>query len=85
MIGFSSFGVLIYYAIANAAAFTPPTALRRWPRWLNVLGGAGCVLLVVTLPWWSMVAGVVMSGLGLAGRAVVLAVSRSLRAPSERP
>ncbi|GAA3431770.1 APC family permease [Kutzneria kofuensis] len=80
VIGFSSFGVLIYYAIANAAAFTQPAAQRRWPRWLNVLGGAGCVVLVATLPWPSVLAGAVMFAVGLAGRAV----SRSLRAPSER-
>ena len=73
MIGFSSFGVLIYYAIANAAAFTQPAGQRRWPRWLNVLGAAGCLILVVTLPWQSVLAGVVMFAVGLAGRAAVLA------------
>ena len=31
VIGFSSFGVLIYYAIANAAAYTLPGA-GRWAR-----------------------------------------------------
>ncbi|MGH8930535.1 MAG: APC family permease [Egibacteraceae bacterium] len=74
VIGFSSFGVLIYYAIANAAAFTQPEEQRRWPRWLNLLGVAGCLILVVTLPWQSVLAGVVMFALGLAGRAVVQAV-----------
>ena len=71
VIGFSSFGVLLYYAIANAAAFTQPADQRRWPRWLNLLGIAGCVTLVVTLPWQSVVAGLVMFAVGLAGRAVV--------------
>jgi APA family basic amino acid/polyamine antiporter len=70
VIGFSSFGVLVYYAIANAAAFTQPAAQRRWPRWLNVLGLAGCLLLVATLPWPAVVAGLVMLGAGLAGRAL---------------
>ena len=32
VIGFSSFGVLLYYAVANAAAFTQPRDQRRWPR-----------------------------------------------------
>ncbi|SDS53275.1 APC family permease [Actinopolymorpha singaporensis] len=72
VIGFSSFGVLVYYAIANASAFTQPAGQRRWPRALNVLGVTGCVVLVAALPWTSVVAGVVMFGLGLAGRAVVL-------------
>ncbi|MDQ0382945.1 APA family basic amino acid/polyamine antiporter [Amycolatopsis thermophila] len=71
VIGFSSFGVLIYYAIANAAAFTQSGEQRRWPRWLNLLGVAGCLLLVATLPWQSVLAGVVMFALGLAGRALV--------------
>jgi APA family basic amino acid/polyamine antiporter len=72
-IGFSSFGVLIYYAIANAAAFTQPGEQRRWPRWLNLLGVAGCLTLVATLPWQSVLAGAVMFALGLAGRATILA------------
>jgi basic amino acid/polyamine antiporter, APA family len=50
VIGFSSFGVLVYYAIANAAAFTQPTQLRRSPRWLNLLGVASCATLVAALP-----------------------------------
>ena len=73
VIGFSSFGVLIYYLIANAAAFTQPAEQRRWPRWLNVLGALGCLTLVVTLPWQSVLAGTVMFAVGLAGRAAVLA------------
>ncbi|WP_243754088.1 APC family permease [Labedaea rhizosphaerae] len=71
VIGFSSFGVLVYYAIANAAASTQPAEQRRWPRWLNLLGVAGCVTLVVTLPWQSVVAGLVMFAIGLTGRAVL--------------
>jgi APA family basic amino acid/polyamine antiporter len=73
VIGFSSFGVLVYYAIANAAAFTQPREQRRWPRWLNLLGVLGCLVLVATLPWQSVLAGVVMFAVGLLGRAVVLA------------
>ncbi|MGH3359635.1 MAG: APC family permease [Nocardioidaceae bacterium] len=72
VIGFSSFGVLVYYAVANAAAFTQPAADRRWPRGLNVLGVLGCVVLVATLPWQSVVAGLVMFAVGLTGRLVVL-------------
>ncbi|GAA1605174.1 APC family permease [Kribbella hippodromi] len=55
VIGFSSFGVLLYYAIANASAFTQPAEQRRWPRAVNVLGLIGCVVLAVTLPWTSAV------------------------------
>ena len=41
---------LVYYAIANASAFTQPAEDRRWPRALNILGLVGCVVLAVTLP-----------------------------------
>jgi len=67
-IGFSSFGVLTYYAIANASALTQDEAHRRWPRALNVVGLVGCAVLVVTLPWQSVVAGVAVFAVGLAGR-----------------
>lgn len=72
-IGFSSFGVLVYYAIANAAAFTLPKDQRRIPRWLTVLGLIGCLVLAATLPWTSVVAGIAVGALGLAGRGFVLA------------
>jgi APA family basic amino acid/polyamine antiporter len=71
VIGFSSFGVLVYYAIANAAAFTQPAADRRWPRWLNVLGALGCLVLAATLPWQSVVVGFVMFVVGLLGPGIV--------------
>src|SRR6185437_2285466 len=70
-IGFSSFGVLTYYAIANASAFTQDRAHRRWPRALNVFGVVACAVLVVTLPWQSVVAGVAVFAVGLAGRAAL--------------
>jgi len=78
VIGFSSFGVLVYYAIANASAFTQPPAQRRWPRVLPVLGVIGCVTLAVTLPLASIVAALIVLGVGLVGRAV----SRSWRGRS---
>ncbi|MGW4062331.1 APC family permease [Amycolatopsis sp. NPDC004747] len=52
-IGFSSFAVLTYYAIANAAAFT----LRGTARPVAVLGLAGCVVLAFSLPLPSVLAG----------------------------
>lgn len=76
VIGFSSFGVLIYYAIANAAAVTQPREQRRWPRALNLLGVTGCLVLVATLPWQAVVAGAGMFAIGFAGRAVVIARRR---------
>lgn len=72
-IGFSSVGVLVYYAVANAAAMRQPAAQRRWPRPLNWLGLAGCLVLVVTLPATSVIAGVAVLLVGCAGRWMVLA------------
>jgi APA family basic amino acid/polyamine antiporter len=71
VIGFSSFGVLVYYAIANAAALTQTAAQRRWPRALQVVGMGGCIALVATLPWASLLAGGLMFAVGLAGRRLV--------------
>ena len=68
-IGFSSFGVLLYYLIANLSAFSQHPDQRRFPRWLQVLGAGGCVLLVVTLPWMSVLAGLAVFAVGIAYRA----------------
>jgi len=65
-IGFSSFGVLLYYALANASALTLGPDERRWPRGLAALGVFGCLLLVVTLPPSSIVAGVAVLAVGSA-------------------
>jgi APA family basic amino acid/polyamine antiporter len=70
-IGFSSFGVLTYYAIANASAYTQPPERRRWPRALNVVGVLGCATLVVTLPVTSVIAGATVLAVGVAGRALL--------------
>lgn len=71
VIGFSSFGVLLYYAIANASAFTQPAEQRRWPRFVQVLGLAGCLVLAATLPPASALAGAAVLAAGLAGRLLV--------------
>ena len=63
-IGFSSFAVLTYYAIANASAFTQPDNERRWPRWLQVLGVTGCGVLAISLPMTSVIGGAVVLTIG---------------------
>lgn len=68
-IGFSSFGVLLYYSIANLAAFTQPSDRRRFPRPLQVLGVAGCAILAVTLPLTSILIGFAVFATGIAYRA----------------
>jgi APA family basic amino acid/polyamine antiporter len=67
-IGFSSAGVLLYYLVANLAAFTQTAEHRRFPRSLQALGAAGCAILVVTLPWQSVLIGLVVVCVGVAYR-----------------
>ena len=69
VIAFSSFGVLLYYGIANAAAFTQPPDQRRWPRGLQILGLVGCLVLAATLPWTSVLIGSAVLTFGLVARA----------------
>lgn len=59
-IGFSSFGVLLYYAVTNAAALTQPRDRRRFPRALQVLGLVGCLGLAASLPPAAIGGGVVL-------------------------
>lgn len=73
MIGFSSFGVLLYYAVANAAAWTQSPARRRSPRALQALGLTGCLVLVVTLPYVAVLTGIGVLAGGCAGRLVLRA------------
>jgi APA family basic amino acid/polyamine antiporter len=67
-IGFSSFGVLAYYAIANASAWTLGQA--RTARVLPVVGLAGCVTLAFALPWASVAVGSAVLGIGAAAYGV---------------
>ena len=76
-IGFSSFGVLLYYVVANASAFTQPAGQRRYPRALQVLGGLGCVVLVATLPTSAVLAGLAVLAVGVAYRLVATYALRS--------
>jgi APA family basic amino acid/polyamine antiporter len=68
-IGFSSFGVLLYYFVANVSAYRQTPDARRFPRWLQLLGCAGCLVLVASLPWQAVVAGVLVFAVGMGVRA----------------
>ncbi|MCP9996533.1 APC family permease [Streptomyces werraensis] len=62
-VGFSSFGVLTYYAVANASAWTlrPGVAARVVPA----VGFAGCLVLAFSLPWTSVAVGAAVLGAGV--------------------
>ncbi|MBF4135641.1 MULTISPECIES: APC family permease [Streptomyces] len=69
-IGFSSFGVLLYYAVANASAWTLAPDEGRPNRLVPAVGLAGCLVLAFTLPLSSVVSGTVVLALGVAVHAV---------------
>ena len=76
VVGFSSFGVLVYYAVANASAYTLPAHPGYAPKWLNTAGFLGCLLLAFTLPPASVLTMVAVLAAGLAGRWLVLRLRR---------
>ncbi|MFE7043371.1 APC family permease [Streptomyces atratus] len=74
-IGFSSFGVLAYYAIANASAWTLAPDEGRPARIIPVVGLAGCLVLAFALPASSVISGAAVLAAGAAAYAVRRAVT----------
>ncbi|GAA1675820.1 putative transporter [Citricoccus zhacaiensis] len=74
VVGFSSFGVLVYYAVSNLAAFTLTERVVRSPRWLNLTGAVLCLVLAFTLPAMSVLVMLAVFAVGLLGRLIVLRV-----------
>jgi len=70
----SGVGVLVYYAITNAAALRLTPTERRWPPALGVAGLIGCLALVAALPPTSVAVG---SGILAAGVVVRMATTRA--------
>lgn len=64
-IAFSSFGVLLYYFVANVAAFTQTASHRRVPRFVNVIGAIACLVLVATVPVPGVIAGILVVLIGI--------------------
>lgn len=56
-IGFSSFGVLAYYAVGNASAWTLTSNEGRPARIIPAVGLAGCIVLAFALPAASVIRG----------------------------
>ena len=75
-IGFSSFGVLAYYAVANASAWTLGSAPAA--RVVPAVGLLGCVVLAFALPGVSVVVGAGVLAVG----AVAYGIRRRLAGPS---
>ncbi|MFI7317090.1 APC family permease [Streptomyces venezuelae] len=69
-IGFSSFGVLAYYAVANASAWTLTKEEGRPARVIPAVGLAGCLALAFALPMSSVIWGAAVLALGAAAYGV---------------
>lgn len=69
-IGFSSFGVLVYYAVANVSAWTLTPDEGRPHRLVPAVGLVGCLVLAFALPASSVVSGAAVLALGAAAYAV---------------
>ncbi|WP_308346950.1 APC family permease [Streptomyces sp. ISL-66] len=67
-IGFSSFGVLVYYAIANASAWTLDSGVKD--RAVAAAGLSGCVVLACALPASSALTGAAVLAMGAAAYGV---------------
>jgi basic amino acid/polyamine antiporter, APA family len=84
-IGFSSFGVLLYYLIANVAGYTQGSDRRRFPRILQIIGVLGCGTLVLTLPLRAVLSGALVYAAGICYRAIRIMVNAKSRKRSEGP
>ncbi|MGY0059447.1 APC family permease [Streptomyces sp. LZ34] len=76
-IGFSSFGVLAYYAVANASAWTLAPDEGRPPRIVPIVGAVGCLVLAFALPPASVLWGAVVIALGAAAYGLRKALARA--------
>ncbi|MDX3310539.1 APC family permease [Streptomyces sp. NPDC054884] len=65
-IGFSSFGVLVYYAVANSSAWTLTRDENRPARIVPAAGLTGCLVLAFTLPVTSVAWGTAVLAAGIA-------------------
>ncbi len=76
-IGFSSFAVLLYYAVTNASALRLRVREGRRAPWLPVLGVVGCVVLAFTLPLESIAGGGVVVLAGVVAYALTARLRRT--------
>lgn len=76
LVGFSACAVLVYYAIAHAAALRQNAAQRWLPRAVQVAGLLGCAALVLTLPWQALIATAGLAVLGLVARTIAMRTVR---------
>ncbi len=69
-VGFSSFLVLWYYAVANLSALRLSRSERTWPALVSVLGLVGCTVLAFSLPVFNVAVSIGLLTIGAIGRAL---------------
>lgn len=68
VIGFSSFSVLLYYAIGHISSMRQPASERKMPRSLNVIGVLLCLALLLSVPGPAIPASLGLIALAVAAR-----------------
>jgi basic amino acid/polyamine antiporter, APA family len=72
----ASFTILLYYSIANIAAYRMPREGKLFPDWIPVLGLITCLILAFTLSPWIIGSGLGLLGVGFVWRWVYRKVSQ---------
>jgi APA family basic amino acid/polyamine antiporter len=67
----ATFTILVYYAITNVAALRMPSAERRYPRWIAMLGLTLCLVFAISLRPAAIAGGIALLVGGFALRAVL--------------
>lgn len=67
----ASFTILVYYWVANLAALRLPHAAKLVPDAVPLVGLVACTVLAVALPRETILAGIVVLAVGLAGRVML--------------
>jgi APA family basic amino acid/polyamine antiporter len=76
VIAFSSFSVLLYYAIGHLSVLAQPKDQRKQPLFIAVLGFALCVVLLLSVPGPAVLVSTVILVVAFGARAVLRAVAK---------
>jgi APA family basic amino acid/polyamine antiporter len=76
VIAFSSFSVLLYYAIGHISVLAQPKEQRKQPVFIAVLGFILCVVLLLSVPGPAVLVSTVILVLAFGARAVLRAVAK---------
>ncbi len=66
----ASFTILLYYSIANIAAYKMEKADRMFPQWVPVAGLVACLAMAASLKWETIASGLVLLAVGFVWRVV---------------